>query len=195
MEQEEAETIAATPKSKPVPADNVDENGVLVDWTFSPPPDVTPEEVRASSQEDDEDDVQQDDDLAVAEPESIQAKRNVAQIAEKPAVQTKAPDTELVAAETVKPSSVTSGGTESRMTVDICVSKALKDSAVGNPKVSDKKYNSIASKEYTEVSKAFATGNSHEHLREELTHLAAVCLAWADAIAKRQASDAEEQAA
>ena len=122
-------------------------DGLLVDWTFTPPPDVTPAELEASGQQ---------------VPET--------------ATQPPANGTSVRATES----------DSGRMMVEICVNKALKDMSTGDPRVSDKKYNSIASKEYTEVNKAFTTGSSPEYLREELTHLAAVCLAWAEAIEKRQ---------
>ena len=165
---------------KSQPAEPKDESR-LVDWTFTPPPDVTPEELRSSA----------------------------STLAVQPAVVTQTEDSNKVdpewagpakTARTAKASAQNDGGISQdpgtgRVTVDICVSKALRDSSGGDARIPDKKYNSIASKEYTEVSKAYANGNSPESLREELTHLAAVCLAWADAIEKRQSSSTEVKAA
>lgn len=73
--------------------------------------------------------------------------------------------------------------------------EALRSDSAGGGDISDKKYNSIASKEYTEVSKAFASRNSQGTLHDELLHLATVCMAWADAIEKRMASGTSERAA
>lgn len=192
-EERVIEPVPAMQQSESEPEGDVDENGVLVDWTFSPPPDVTPEEVHASSQDAIQAEAEQLE--SPAEPELTRTEVTNPVISTETDRQEKPVSVQPTPEQPETTVSTIAGDADSRMTVDICVSKALKDSAVGNPKVSDKKYNSIASKEYTEVSKAFASGNSQEHLREELTHLAAVCLAWADAIGKRQASDAEEQAA
>ena len=191
-EQEAWTTAARLPVGSKRKVDD-DDDGVLVDWTFSPPPDVTPDEVRASSQPGASG--EQDDDQSAVEPAPVQAGIEEAPVAEEKSSPVAVNYTEHASEQPIADDSVDRADTESRLNVDICVSKALQDSAIGNPKVSDKKYNSIASKEYTEVSKAFANGNSQEHLREELTHLAAVCLAWADAIEKRQTLDMEEKAA
>ncbi len=151
------------------------ENGLLVDWSFTPPPDVTPEELRASGQQ--------------------------PAIKPAPSAGTEAKPARKIDPELSEPAAVTpkqpvgKNLDSGKVSVEICVSKALKDSASGDASVSDKKYNSIASKEYTEVSKAFASGNSPDNLREELTHLAAVCIAWADAIEKRKAQKKRTNAA
>lgn len=157
------------PAVKSVEEEPSRDDSLLVDWTFSPPPDVTPEELRS---------------VGGAVPASL-AKAPEAPVAE----------TARTSAKTDGGSGISSDPGTGRVSVDICVSKALKDLSSGDPRISDKKYNSIASKEYTEVSKAFAIGNSPEFLREELTHLAAVCLAWADAIEKRRDTGTERLAA
>jgi hypothetical protein len=74
------------------------------------------------------------------------------------------------------------------VTIDICTARSLQNETWGDPRLPDKKYGSIVGKEYTEVSKAVANGASPDHLREELVHLASVCIAWADAIDKRAAA-------
>lgn len=171
-----AAKTAVKPASNATPEDSNRDDGLLVDWTFTPPPDVTPEEVRSSS--------------GAQVATEVQTTNAVDPEWAAPAAKSGPATVESESARGI----VQDPGT-GRITVEICVSKALKDSSAGDPRVSDKKYNSIASKEYTEVSKAFAAGSSSEHLSEELTHLAAVCLAWAEAIAKRQATETENIAA
>ncbi len=153
-----APKVSESTESRPAPpvATQADEqsrnDGLLVDWTFTPPPDVTPDELKASGEE-------------------------------SPANTTNQGQSGSSTQESQE------NEDSGQLTMEIRVSKALKEASVGDPRISNKKYNSIASKEYTEVNKAFTTGNSPEYLREELTHLAAVCLAWADAIEKRQKSE------
>ena len=146
-----------------------------------PPPDVTPEELRSTG-------------IKVPNSKATKLKvENGNRVDPEwagPAVTTKA-----TSANVQNGDSLSQDPGTGRVTVDICVSKALKDGSGGDARISDKKYNSIASKEYTEVSKAFANGSSPEYLREELTHLAAVCLAWADAIEKRQSTGTISKAA
>lgn len=156
VKAQQSETSAPVQSRTQINSESEDsrDDSLLVDWTFTPPPDVTPAELKASGQK------------PVSEP----------------AQQRNGMDPEYAP----QPAQQNDPGSE-RVVVEICVSKGLKEGSIGDPRVSDKKYNSIASKEYTEVSKVFAAGNSPDSLREELTHLAAVCLAWADAIQKRQA--------
>ncbi len=70
---------------------------------------------------------------------------------------------------------------------------AVQQAAFGDPRVSDRKFSKAASQEYTEVSKVFAAGNSPEKLREELLHLASVCLAWANSIEMREAERSQRR--
>lgn len=208
VEQQKEPEVAATPADE-------QEDGSLVNWTFTPPPDITPEELKASGQQ-----VPQ-----AAEPEErpqpappVVAKAPVAEApVEAPAQKLKAPevsapkksavpaspaspvgkvDSELKPPAQFKPNEpVKQSAEKSAITMEVGIPKAVREAAVGDPRVSDKKYNKVASKEYTEVSKAFAAGNSPDTLREELIHLAAVCLAWADAIEKRKTGKDAKKAA
>lgn len=197
----------APQQAKPAPQQkaSIDDqkDGVLVNWTFTPPPDITPEELRASGQKAPEG-------VAPAKPAAIKdsAEPLVAK-ADKPATTEakKTPQTpsvsefsqidpELATPSSRKPNQPVNKDTGSNsMTVEIGISKALKEVTIGDPRVPDKKYNKVASAEYTEVSKAFAAGNSPDTLHEELIHLAAVCLAWADAIEKRKLPKSGKKAA
>ena len=165
----------------PAQQNQAEQQSRLVDWTFTPPPDVTPEELRSSG--------------AVVPVTPAASKRVEDDNRIDPEWAGPAIKSMPAAVDAHKRDALSQDPDTGRVTVEICVSKALRDSTNGDSRISDKKYNSIASKEYTEVSKAFAAGNSTDNLREELTHLAAVCLAWADAIKKRQSSGSEARAA
>lgn len=152
------------PQSEPA-REPVSERNGMVNWTFTPPPDVSAEEVQSGQ----------------APGAPVQAARPAPQPASAHPVREQRTDVrELHGA---------------HIPVDSARFEALMSESAGSEKISDKKYNSIASKEYTEVSKAYASGNSHGTLHDELLHLASVCMAWADAIEKRMASGSHTRAA
>ena len=166
----------------------------LLDWSFTPPPDVTPSEVKAESSPET---VSEPVEPAPVEPirSEVEPVRpsapKIQELSASAAPAQQVRPTRVASEQVSKPAAKVedrqpaSSTGNSGLILEIGVSKALKDVTAGDPRVSDKKYNSVASKEFTEVNKAFTLGNSPEHLREELLHLAAVCLAWADAIEKR----------
>ena len=177
----------------------------LLNWTFTPPPDVSAAEVGKRPQAVPEPEPEEaEEPVAVLEPapqavapvetappqEPEQAAEPVV-MSVTPAAVPAAPAGDVRQAVTAQPVPSSSNG---KVTIDICTARSLQNEAWGDPGISDKKYSSIASKEYTEISKAMAAGGSPEHLREELVHLASVCIAWADAIDKRLASQEENAA-
>lgn len=145
------------PVERPEPQAKMDEatRQGMVNWTFTPPPDVSAAEVQSGA--------------------------------------TPNAPVEKIAPPQPKVDFREVHGT--KIAVETARFEALRTDSAGGEEISDKKYNSIASKEYTEVSKAYASRNSQGTLHDELLHLATVCMAWADAIEKRMASGANERAA
>ncbi len=183
-----------TPVPEPEPVKS-EADSALVDWTFTPPPDVTPEELKASGFKAPEAPTPEEEPVAEVQSEAPTPKPVAAPMPKATAKKPVQVDPELsqpAAKQQAKPATPPAKtGTEKRsMTVEIGISKALKDVTIGDPRVPDKKYNKVASQEYTEVSKAYSVG-SPDKLHEELIHLAAVCLAWADAIEKRRAGESK----
>jgi hypothetical protein len=178
----------------------------LVNWTFTPPPDVSADEVKPHGKK------AHAEEKAAKPAEEVSPLKLVVEDIELPPVKEQLQPVAVIAVSgppaaapaprpqpqpiaqppvTAQPAAAAVTG---KVTIDICTARSLQNEAWGDPNIPDKKYNSIASKEYTEVSKAMANGASPEHLREELVHLASVCIAWADAIDKRLASQEENAA-
>jgi hypothetical protein len=172
---DQMQEFSPAPQAQPEPQAEAKRQG-MVNWTFTPPPDISANEVKSG--------------MAPKAPAWAAHQPHAAQQVERAAAHPAEPD----AFDPAPPVSIREvHGT--KIAVETSRFDALRAESTGSEKISDKKYNSIASKEYTEISKAYASGNSQGTLHDELLHLAAVCMAWADAIEKRMASGSRSKAA